>query len=56
MFRKTLILAALTGAFIPLGACNTVRGVGQDVQNVGNLGNCPTKIVWRNGHRVRVCR
>lgn len=56
MLRKTLMLAIISSGFIPLSACNTVRGVGQDVQNVGNLGNCPTKVVWRNGRRVRVCR
>jgi len=56
MLRKTLMLALLSSGFVPLSACNTVRGVGSDVESVGNLGNCPTKIVWRNGKRVRVCR
>ncbi len=56
MLRKTLILALISSGFVSLGACNTVRGVGHDIISVGNLGNCPTKVVWRNGQRVRVCR
>ncbi len=33
--RKTLMLAALAGAFV-LTACNTVSGVGRDVSSAGD--------------------
>lgn len=33
--RDRLLLAALALAVFGLGACNTVRGAGQDIQSVG---------------------
>lgn len=34
---RTIILAFATGLFaLTAGACNTVRGVGQDLQSVAN--------------------
>ncbi|MEI9928603.1 MAG: hypothetical protein WDN44_14010 [Sphingomonas sp.] len=56
MLRQTLIVALLTSAFVPLTACNTVRGVGRDIESVGDISHCKTKVVTRNHHRVRVCR
>ena len=56
MLSKMLVVALLSGAFVSLSGCNTVRGVGRDIESAGNIGNCPTKVVIRNGQRVRVCR
>ncbi len=56
MLRKILVVSLLSSGIAPLSGCNAVRGVGQDIESVGNIGNCPTKVVWRNGKRVRVCR
>jgi entericidin B len=36
--RKFLTLFALTASFA-LGACNTVKGVGEDVKSVGEAGD-----------------
>jgi entericidin A len=38
MARKLLALVALTTG-LALGACNTVKGVGEDVQSVGEAGD-----------------
>ncbi|MEL6875455.1 MAG: entericidin A/B family lipoprotein [Pseudomonadota bacterium] len=35
--RKILAAIGLTSAFL-LGACNTVQGVGEDIQSVGRAG------------------
>ena len=35
--RKFLAVISLTSAFL-LGACNTVQGVGEDIQSVGRAG------------------
>lgn len=35
--RKMMILA-LTGAALVLSACNTVKGVGRDIESVGQAG------------------
>ncbi|RZM36439.1 MAG: entericidin A/B family lipoprotein [Sphingomonas sp.] len=32
---KTVVIAAITLAALAVGACNTVRGMGRDVQSVG---------------------
>ncbi len=32
---KTIICAACTAALLMLSACNTVKGVGQDIQKAG---------------------
>jgi predicted small secreted protein len=58
MFRK-VAAAALAGVLLSsLPACNTVRGAGRDIESVADATSpgCPTKVVWRHGHRVRVCR
>jgi entericidin B len=41
MARKLLALFALTTS-LALGACNTVKGVGEDVQSVGEAGDKAT--------------
>jgi entericidin B len=38
MVRKLLALFAVTTS-LALGACNTVKGVGEDVQSVGEAGD-----------------
>ena len=38
MVRKTLIVAML-GLGLTLAGCNTVRGVGKDIQSVANAGD-----------------
>ena len=38
MIRKLFALAGLTAA-LALAGCNTVRGVGQDVESVANAGD-----------------
>ena len=38
MLRKTLVTLAISGAMLALAACNTVRGVGKDLQSVANAG------------------
>jgi entericidin A len=41
MVRKLLCLLALTSG-LALGACNTVKGVGEDVKSVGDAGDKAT--------------
>jgi entericidin B len=37
--RNKLLLAAVLGGLIaPLSACNTVKGVGRDIESVGRAG------------------
>lgn len=36
--RKLLIVAVLSGLVATLGACNTVKGVGRDIESVGEAG------------------
>jgi len=36
MFRKTLIALALGGLVLASAACNTVRGVGRDLESAAN--------------------
>lgn len=36
MLRKVLIAAAAAGILLSAAACNTVRGVGQDIESVAN--------------------
>lgn len=38
MIRKTIIAAALAAATLAVAACNTVEGVGEDIQSVGRAG------------------
>ncbi|MCW1429967.1 entericidin A/B family lipoprotein [Novosphingobium sp. JCM 18896] len=36
--RKLLIAALMGGLLASLGACNTVKGVGRDIESVGEAG------------------
>jgi entericidin B len=36
--NKLLLVAALGGMLATLGACNTVKGVGRDIESVGKAG------------------
>ena len=58
MVRKIAAIAVSAMLLSSLPACNTVRGAGRDIESVADAAspNCPTKVVWRHGHRVRVCR
>ena len=38
MFRKVLITLAIGTCALALAACNTVRGVGEDLESVANAG------------------
>ena len=42
-FRRPVLFAALIALVVTLSACNTIRGIGQDVENLGesitNAGN-----------------
>lgn len=34
-FRRPVLFVVLVAAALSLSACNTVRGIGQDVENLG---------------------
>jgi predicted small secreted protein len=39
VMRNRLLIAAVLGSlFVSLGACNTVKGVGRDIESVGRAG------------------
>ncbi|PLK28153.1 Entericidin EcnA/B family protein [Porphyrobacter sp. TH134] len=38
MIRKTITLAALAALSLSAAACNTVKGVGDDIKSVGRAG------------------
>lgn len=38
MFRKTLIALAATAIVLGTVACNTVKGLGNDIESVGKAG------------------
>ncbi len=38
MVRKTLIAAAMAALTLTSAACNTVKGLGEDIQSVGEAG------------------
>ena len=38
MVRKLLTIVAITSS-LALGACNTVKGAGEDIQSVGEAGD-----------------
>ncbi len=38
MVRKTLIAAAMAALTLTSAACNTVKGLGEDIQSVGQAG------------------
>ena len=56
MVHKAMSIALISSALLGLSACNTVRGAGRDIESIGDISHCQTKVVWRNHHRVRVCR
>ena len=39
MVRKLIIACALGGFMLTASACNTVKGLGQDIESVGNAGD-----------------
>ncbi|AKH43262.1 putative small secreted protein [Altererythrobacter atlanticus] len=39
MSRKSIALAALVLAAVTLSACNTVKGLGRDIESVGEAGD-----------------
>ena len=39
MFRKTLFAIAAAGIVLSAAACNTVKGVGRDIESVGQAGD-----------------
>jgi predicted small secreted protein len=38
MIRKSILVLAAAGVILSLGACNTVKGLGRDIQSVGEAG------------------
>ncbi|WP_067604314.1 entericidin A/B family lipoprotein [Erythrobacter sp. YT30] len=38
MIRNTVITAAMSALLLATAACNTVKGVGEDIQSVGEAG------------------
>ncbi|HEX8057640.1 MAG TPA: entericidin A/B family lipoprotein [Novosphingobium sp.] len=38
-YRKLLCIAVLGGLLASLAACNTVKGVGRDIESVGEAGS-----------------
>ena len=38
MIRKTLIVTAIAAVTLAASACNTVKGLGEDIQSVGEAG------------------
>ncbi|MFN3552269.1 MAG: entericidin A/B family lipoprotein [Novosphingobium meiothermophilum] len=38
MMRKLMVAAVLGSVLASLGACNTVKGLGRDIQSVGQAG------------------
>lgn len=38
MIRNTILATALASLTLTVAACNTVKGVGQDIESVGNAG------------------
>ena len=43
MIRKIVIALALSGVALGASACNTVKGVGEDVESVGEAGDRATR-------------
>jgi len=39
MIRKTLLLLAVSAVALTTSACNTVKGVGRDIESVGEAGD-----------------
>ena len=39
MLRKTLLALAAGSILLSLGACNTVKGLGRDIESAGDAGD-----------------
>lgn len=39
MIRKTLLLLAASAVVLTASACNTVKGLGRDIESVGEAGD-----------------
>ena len=39
MFRKTVLTLAAVGLILGATACNTVKGLGRDIESVGEAGD-----------------
>jgi len=39
MIRKTILMLAATGLVLGASACNTVKGLGRDIESVGEAGD-----------------
>lgn len=39
MLRKTILALAVAGLALTAAACNTVKGVGRDIESVGKAGS-----------------
>ena len=39
MFRKVLLIIAATSIALTAAGCNTVKGVGRDIESVGEAGD-----------------
>jgi entericidin B len=39
MIRKTVLVLAATGLVLTATACNTVKGLGRDIESVGEAGD-----------------
>lgn len=39
MLRKTMLALAAGSILLTLGACNTVKGLGRDIQSAGEAGS-----------------
>lgn len=39
MLRKTLLALAAGSIMLTLGACNTVKGLGRDIESAGSAGD-----------------
>lgn len=39
MLRKTVLALAVLGVALTASACNTVKGVGRDIESVGQAGD-----------------
>lgn len=43
MIRKFVLALAVTGVALTASACNTVKGLGRDIESVGEAGDRATK-------------
>jgi predicted small secreted protein len=43
MFRKIILAVVASGIVLSASACNTVKGLGRDIESVGEAGDKATK-------------